>query len=175
MNILKKDVLIENLWWISLIFTKLNFRVLHPGSVGAARPAAQETLRMRRTCARRDRRPYGGRTATLRLAVGGSVGGGTEAIQTKEPDTRQLTAPAARPAPCSRSWPPSRGSWTSFSLECWRKKGATSPCGRQGHNSPRSPPLQGWWTSLKLRAGGRPQPGSLLSTTRLVVILVDDH
>jgi hypothetical protein len=28
---------------------------------------------------------------------------------------------------------------------------------------------------LKLRAGGRPQPGSLLSTTRLVVILVDDH
>jgi hypothetical protein len=23
--------------------------------------------------------------------------------------------------------------------------------------------------------GGRPQPGSLLSTTRLVVILVDDH
>jgi hypothetical protein len=28
---------------------------------------------------------------------------------------------------------------------------------------------------LKLRAGGRLQPGSLLSTTRLVVILVDDH
>jgi hypothetical protein len=28
---------------------------------------------------------------------------------------------------------------------------------------------------LKLRAGGRPQPGSLLSTTRLVVIPLDDH
>jgi hypothetical protein len=28
---------------------------------------------------------------------------------------------------------------------------------------------------LKLRAGGRLQPDSLLSTTRLVVILVDDH
>jgi hypothetical protein len=28
---------------------------------------------------------------------------------------------------------------------------------------------------LKLRAGGKPQPGSLLSTMRLVVILVDDH
>jgi hypothetical protein len=28
---------------------------------------------------------------------------------------------------------------------------------------------------LEARAGGRPQPGSLLSTTRLVVILVDDH
>jgi hypothetical protein len=28
-------------------------------------------------------------------AAGGSVGGGTEAIQAKEPDMRQLTAPAA--------------------------------------------------------------------------------
>jgi hypothetical protein len=28
---------------------------------------------------------------------------------------------------------------------------------------------------LEAEGGGRPQPGSLLSTTRLVVILVDDH
>jgi hypothetical protein len=28
---------------------------------------------------------------------------------------------------------------------------------------------------LKLRAGGRPQPDLLLPTTRLVVILLDDH
>jgi hypothetical protein len=28
---------------------------------------------------------------------------------------------------------------------------------------------------LEAEGGGRPQPGSLLSTTRLVVILLDDH
>jgi hypothetical protein len=28
---------------------------------------------------------------------------------------------------------------------------------------------------LEAKGRGRPQPGSLLSTTRLVVILVDDH
>jgi hypothetical protein len=36
-----------------------------------------------------------------------SYGGDDKTIQAKEPDTRQLTAPAARPAPRSRSWPPS--------------------------------------------------------------------
>jgi hypothetical protein len=65
------------------------------GGVGAAWPAAQGTLRMRRTCSRRNRRPCGGWTATPHLAAGGSVGGGTKAIQAKEPDTRQLTVPTA--------------------------------------------------------------------------------
>jgi hypothetical protein len=51
--------------------------------------------RMRQTCARRDRRPCGGRTAAPRLMAAGGAGGGTKAIQAKEPDTRQLTAPAA--------------------------------------------------------------------------------
>jgi hypothetical protein len=50
---------------------------------------------MRQTCARRDRRPCGGRTAAPRLAATGSTGGGAKAIQAKEPDTRQLTAPVA--------------------------------------------------------------------------------
>jgi hypothetical protein len=61
-----------------------------PGGVGATWPAAQGTLRMRWTCARRNRRPCGGRTATPRLAAGGSVGGGTRAIQAKDLDMRQL-------------------------------------------------------------------------------------
>jgi hypothetical protein len=50
---------------------------------------------MRQTCARRDHRPCGGRTAAPRLAAAGGTGGGAKAIQAKEPDTRQLTAPAA--------------------------------------------------------------------------------
>jgi hypothetical protein len=51
--------------------------------------------RMRQTCARCDRRTYGGRTAAPRLAAAGGTGSGAKAIQAKEPDTRQLTAPAA--------------------------------------------------------------------------------
>jgi hypothetical protein len=65
-----------------------------PDSVGTVRPAAREMPRMRQTCAWRDRCPWGRRTATPRSAVGGSVGGGAKAIQAKEPDTRQLIAPA---------------------------------------------------------------------------------
>jgi hypothetical protein len=66
-----------------------------PSGVGAAWPTAQGTLRMWRTCARRDRRPYGGRTSTPRSAVGGSVGGGTKAIKAKkmEPQHGSLPTP----------------------------------------------------------------------------------
>jgi hypothetical protein len=35
--------------------------------------------------------------------------------------------------------------------------------------------LAGMMNILEAEGRGRPQPGSLLSTTRLVVILVDDH
>jgi hypothetical protein len=66
-----------------------------PDGVGTVRPAARETPRMWQTCARRDRRPCVRRTATPRSAARGSVGGGAKAIQAKEPDTPQLTAPAA--------------------------------------------------------------------------------
>jgi hypothetical protein len=66
-----------------------------PDGVGTVRPAARETPRMWRTYARRNRCPCGGWTATPQSAAGGSVGGGTKAIQAKEPDMRQLTALAA--------------------------------------------------------------------------------
>jgi hypothetical protein len=66
-----------------------------PDGVRIVRPAARETSRMRQTCAWHDHRPCGRRTAMPRSAAGGSVGGGAKAIQAKEPDTRQLTAPAA--------------------------------------------------------------------------------
>jgi hypothetical protein len=51
--------------------------------------------RTRQTCARRDRRPCGGRTVVPRLTVAGGARGGAKAMQAKEPDTRQLMAPAA--------------------------------------------------------------------------------
>jgi hypothetical protein len=65
-----------------------------PDGVGTVRPVARETPRMWQTCARRDRRPCGRRIATPRSVAGGSAGGGAKAIQAKELDTRQLTAPA---------------------------------------------------------------------------------
>jgi hypothetical protein len=66
-----------------------------PDGVRTVRLAAREMPRIWQTCARRDRRPCGRQTATPRSAAGGSVGGGTKAIQAKEPDTRQLTTPTA--------------------------------------------------------------------------------
>jgi hypothetical protein len=79
------------------VATSTAYDVLYdpPDGIRTVRPTARETPRMWQTCARRDRRPCGRRTATPRSAVGGSVGGGAKAIQAKEPDTRQLTAPAA--------------------------------------------------------------------------------
>jgi hypothetical protein len=50
---------------------------------------------MQQTYARHDRRPCGGRIAAPRLVAGGGAGSGAKAIQAKEPDTRQLTAPTA--------------------------------------------------------------------------------
>jgi hypothetical protein len=66
-----------------------------PGGVRAVWPAAQGTLRMRRTYAQRDRCPCGGRTTTPRSAVGGSVGGGTKSIKAKkmEPQHGSLPSP----------------------------------------------------------------------------------
>jgi hypothetical protein len=80
---------------VAATFTAYDVLYNPPGSVGTAWSAAQGTLWMRRTYARCDRHPCGGRTATPHLAAGGSIGGGTKAIRAKEPDTRQLTAPAA--------------------------------------------------------------------------------
>jgi hypothetical protein len=51
---------------------------------------------MWRTCARCDRRPCGERTATPRLAAGGSVGGGTKAIKAKEMEPQHGLLPTLK-------------------------------------------------------------------------------
>jgi hypothetical protein len=74
--------------------TSMAYNILYdpPDSVGAVRPAVQGTSRRWRTCARRDRRPCGGWTATPRLAARGSVGGGTKAKE-MEPQHGSLPTP----------------------------------------------------------------------------------
>jgi hypothetical protein len=67
-----------------------------PGNVGAARPTAQGTPRMRWTCAQHDRRPCGGQTATPRLAAEGSVGGGTKTIKAKEMELQHDSLPTPK-------------------------------------------------------------------------------
>jgi hypothetical protein len=66
------------------------------GSIGAVWPVTQGTPRMWRTCARRDRRPCGGRAATPRFAAGGSIGGGTKAIKAKEMEPQHDSLPAPK-------------------------------------------------------------------------------
>jgi hypothetical protein len=86
-----------------------------PDGIGAVRLAAQGTPRMWRTCARRDRRLSGGWTATPRLAVGGSVGGGTKAIKAKEMEPQHGSLPTPKElgregwSHGSARCPPSRG------------------------------------------------------------------
>jgi hypothetical protein len=75
-------------------------------------PAAQGALRARRTCARRDRRPCGGRATTLRLVARG----GTEAIKANEMELQHGSLPTPKSwgregwsrcstrCPCSRGW-----------------------------------------------------------------------
>jgi hypothetical protein len=89
-----------------------------PGDVGAVWPAARETPWMWRTCARRDRRPCGGRTAAPRPS-------GRRRRQRRRQShlgqgARHAAANGAcsRPALCSRSSPPPQGWWTPFSPEC---------------------------------------------------------
>jgi hypothetical protein len=55
-----------------------------PGRHRNCAAGARGTPRMWRTCARRDRRPCGGRTTTPRSVAGDSIGGGTKAIKAKE-------------------------------------------------------------------------------------------
>jgi hypothetical protein len=65
-------------------------------SRGLRWPAAQGALRVRRTYARCDRRPCVGRAATLRLAAGGDVGGGTEAMKAKEMEPQHGSLPTPK-------------------------------------------------------------------------------
>jgi hypothetical protein len=77
------------------VATSTAYDVLYdpPGGIGAAWPVVQGTLRMWRTCTRRDRRPCGGRTATPRSVAGGSVGGGTKAIKAKKMEPQHSSLP----------------------------------------------------------------------------------
>jgi hypothetical protein len=76
---------------------------------------AQGALRVRRTCARRDRRPCGGRAAMLRLAAGGGIGGSTEAIKAKKMQPQHSSLPTPKRwgregwSHSSARYPPSRG------------------------------------------------------------------
>jgi hypothetical protein len=107
------------------------------GGVGAVQSAAQGTPRMRRTCARCDRRPYGGRTAMPRLEAGGSVGGGAKAIKAKEMEPQHDSLPT--PKELGGVWdgavaqPAVHLHEASYhpSPECWRKK-------REGASPPRT-------------------------------------
>jgi hypothetical protein len=67
-----------------------------PDGVGTVRPAARGMPRMWRTCARRDHRPCGGRTATPRSAAGDSIRGGTKAIKSKEMEPQHGSLPTPR-------------------------------------------------------------------------------
>ena len=61
---------------------------------------------MRQTCAWRDYRPCGGRTAAPRLVVGGSVGGGAKAIKAKEMEPQHGSLPTPK-------------SWGARGMETW--------------------------------------------------------
>jgi hypothetical protein len=78
--------------------TSIVYDVLYDPSdgVGTVRPAVRGTPRTWRTCARGDRRPCGGRTATPRSAAGDSVEGGTKAIKAKEMEPQHGSLPTPR-------------------------------------------------------------------------------
>jgi hypothetical protein len=110
-----------------------------PGSVGAVRPAVQGTPRMRWTFARRNHRPCSGRTATPRLAAGGSVGGGTKTIKAKEMEPQHGSLPT--PNIGARGMEPWLSPLSTFTRlviilppERWRKKreGASPPWTSRG-------------------------------------------
>jgi hypothetical protein len=107
-------------------------------------------------------------------ATGGSAGGGTRTTQAREPDTRQLMAPQtaypAYPKFASSAKPANTLLPRMLEEEVDRQptRKAKLPLG-----SPSSPARM--MNILEAEGRGRSQPGSLLSTTRLVVILMDDH
>jgi hypothetical protein len=91
---------------------------------------------MRRTYARRDRRRCSGRTATPHSAVGGSVGGGTEAIKAKKMEPQHGSLPTQKElgARGMESWLSPMSAFTRLVItppKCWRKK-------REGASPPRT-------------------------------------
>jgi hypothetical protein len=80
-----------------------------PGDVGAVRPAAQETPWMWRTYAWRDRRPYGGRTATPRPSDRRQRWRRRQSHLGQGARHADADGACSRPAPRSRSSPPPQG------------------------------------------------------------------
>jgi hypothetical protein len=103
------------------------------------RPAVREKPWMWRTCARRDRRPCGGRTATPQPSSRRQYRRRHQSHPGRGASHAAANGACSRPTPRSRSSPPPQGWWTPFSPECWRKKRAASPCGRRNPNSARPP------------------------------------
>jgi hypothetical protein len=136
------------------------------GSIGAVRPTVQETPRIRWTCARRDRRPCGGRTATPHLAAGGSVGGGTKTIKAKEmePQHDSLPTPKNWGARGMESWLGPLSTFTRLVIilppKCWRKKreGASPPQTSRGGR--RRWPPEGRSRTPRVEAGGQAPPAA---------------
>jgi hypothetical protein len=106
-------------------------------------PTAREKPWMWQTCARRDRRTCGGRTTTPRPSSRRQRWRRRRSHPSRGTGHAAAGDACSRPAPCTRSSPPSQGWRTPFSPECWRKKWAASPCGMQGPNSARPPPRRG--------------------------------
>jgi hypothetical protein len=75
--------------------------------------------------------------------VGGSVGGGTEAIQAGEPGTQRPAAPVVGRSRIPEVHLLRKAGERPSPPECWRKKRATSPRGRRDPNLAHPPPQCG--------------------------------
>jgi hypothetical protein len=82
-----------------------------------------------------------------RLAVGGSVGGGTKAIKAKEmePQHGSLPTPKSWGARGMEPWlsPPSSFTRLVIILRMLEEEADTNPSGRRNHDPARSPPPRG--------------------------------
>jgi hypothetical protein len=96
------------------------------------------------TCARRDRRPCGGRTATPRPGSRWQFASSAKLVNTRLP----------------------------LMLE---EEAGRQPMRKAGPQLGLPSPLAQMMNILEAEGRGRPQPGSLFSTTRLTVIILGDH
>jgi hypothetical protein len=107
-------------------------------------------------------------------ATGGSTKAGTRATQAEEPDTWQLTAPQTA-GPANPEFASSARLANAILPRMLEEEAGRQPTwkAKLPLGSPSSPARM--MNILEAEGRRRPQPDSLPSTTRLVVILVDDH
>jgi hypothetical protein len=93
------------------VATPTTYDVLYdpPGGIGAVRPTAREKPWMWRTCARRDRRPCGGQTATPRLSSRRQRRRRHQSHLGQGARHTAADGACSRSAPRSRSSPPPQG------------------------------------------------------------------